>query len=345
MRIAILGAGFAGLGTALFLLLHSKGNVSIDLFDPQPIGGGVSGLSAGLLHPFTGRKAERVKKSGELLASTHTLLTEAAKGAGKPIVLSKGIVRPAFTPQNIDAFKKTAEKYPEETKWWDQEKCHKEIPGLLVGENAGALYIEEGLTLDVKEYLLGLWQMGLRFGLQFQQKVFLEEDFGKFDKIVFATGTSTKNFKPLSHLPIGAIKGQMLRLKWPEHIAPLSHSLMAEGYVVMDKEKKSCMVGATFERDFVDALPHQDVAHPLIMEKIKPFFPSLEKAPILECHAGIRAISLREHLPIVGKVLDKYWFITGLGAKGLLYHGYLADALARAILRDDPSFLPSDMRI
>ena len=122
MRVAILGAGFAGLSTAYYLIHHSKGRVVIDLFDPHPIGGGTSGLSAGLLHPFHGRKAERVWNADTLLKATHTLITESSKGMGRPVVTSRGLLRPATTPLQIANYKKAA-SLNTDTEWWEREKC------------------------------------------------------------------------------------------------------------------------------------------------------------------------------------------------------------------------------
>lgn len=339
MRIAILGAGFAGLGTAYHLLNQTKGNAAIDLFDPAPIGGGVSGLSAGLLHPFPGKRAEKIKNGENLLLSTHHLITEASKGLNQSVILSNGILRPAVTDQQIESFKKTADTYPRETEWWDQKKALDRIPGLYLPENGGALFIKNGVTLDVKAYLEGLWQISLRFGLHFHQRLFTDEaELAKYDKVVFATGMGLKQVGPVAHLPLAPVKGQLLRLKWPENLPPLPFSLISEGFVVMEKGNKTCMVGATFERQFKTEEPDLATALPHIKERIKHFFPSLINAEILECKAGIRATSLNQQ-PLLGKFLDKYWYITGLGSKGLLYHAYLGELLAKAILNDDPEII------
>lgn len=339
MKIAVLGAGFAGLGTAYYLLHLSKGTVSVDLFDPNPIGGGTSGLSAGLLYPFPGKWGEKVKNGDQLLEETHRLITEASRGLNQSVVLSHGILRPAATDIQIDAFSKIAEKYKKETEWWDPKKCFSVVPGLVLPKNGGALYVKDGVTINVKAYMQGLWQISLRFGLHFHQKIFSDEsEFAYYDRVVFASGMGVKQVRPLSHLPLTAVKGQLLRIKWPENLPPLPFSLISEGFVVMEEGNKSCLVGSTFERSFVDENPDLATALPLIKEKISLFFPQIMESEILECKAGIRASSIH-HKPLIGKFLDKYWYITGLGSKGLLYHGYLGNLLAQAILNDDPRLI------
>ncbi len=55
MKIAIIGAGFAGLAGAYYLSEHFQ----VTLFDLKGIGGGASGISSGLLHPYPGEKGRR----------------------------------------------------------------------------------------------------------------------------------------------------------------------------------------------------------------------------------------------------------------------------------------------
>ena len=221
------------------------------------------------------------------------------------------------------------------------------IPNLTLPDEGGGLFIKSGITLDVKSYLEGLWQTGLRFGLQFHQKALTEEsDFKRYDRVIFAGGLGVKKFPPLSDLPLTAVKGQSLLLKWPTNIPPLPFSLFSDGYVVMGKEGKTCIAGATFEREFKDDKPNTEVAYGLIKEKLLPFFPALNKAEILDCYAGIRAMPPTERaFPYLGKVQEKYWFVTGLGSKGLLFHGYLGDILAQAILADNPSLIPPELHV
>ena len=59
-RIAVLGGGLAGLGTAAHLLLEAESTLrALHVFDQAPPGeGGASAVAAGLLHPFTPRSKE-----------------------------------------------------------------------------------------------------------------------------------------------------------------------------------------------------------------------------------------------------------------------------------------------
>ncbi|HEY4832487.1 MAG TPA: FAD-dependent oxidoreductase, partial [Waddliaceae bacterium] len=163
-----------------------------------------------------------------------------------------------------------------------------------------------------------------------------------YDRILIAMGPQSKNFLPLKNLPISAVKGQILELKWPATSAPLPHSLISQKYIVMSPDQKSCLVGSTFEHKFSSPLPDQEKAIREIMPNITTFFPALENAQIIHCRAAFRASSTH-HLPLVGKISDKYYFFTGLGSKGLLYHAWIGKLVARALLTNDPSYFPSEI--
>ena len=62
MKLAIVGAGFCGVYAAF--LASKESNIEITLFDAKGIAAGASGVAAGLIHPFAGRRAN---KSRELI--------------------------------------------------------------------------------------------------------------------------------------------------------------------------------------------------------------------------------------------------------------------------------------
>ncbi len=342
MRIAVLGAGFAGLAVTWYLLYYTRGSISVDLYDPEPIAGGASGISSGLLHPYAGKQAKRSWAATRCMKETHRLITEASRAIGSPIVISKGILRPALTDQQIADFQLCAQQNAD-TEWWDHQKCVSKIENLRLPEHGGGLFIKEGLTLDVKKYLQGLWQACTLMGTQyFQQGMISSHDLAVYDRILIAIGPLAKNFPFLKDLPIEAVKGQILELKWPSGVKAPPFSLISQKYIVMKGDHHSCFVGSTYEHRFDSPTPDPQKAYQDLMPQIISFFPSLEGAEVLNCNAAFRASSYN-HLPLVGKVSDKFYFLTGLGSKGLLYHAWIGKRVARALLTGREDHFPEEV--
>ena len=90
MKVAVLGAGYAGLATALFL--QRAGN-QVTLIDSRGLGGGASGVSTGLLHPYHARKPQLVHRGEEAMAETIALIGFAEQALGRPVALRTGIMK------------------------------------------------------------------------------------------------------------------------------------------------------------------------------------------------------------------------------------------------------------
>ena len=342
MRFAILGAGFAGLAVTWHLLNYTQGTATVDLFDPEPIGTGSSGLSSGLLHPYAGKHARKVWEADRSLEEAHRLFTVAAQAINKPLILSKGILRPALTDGQIESFQTCAHSH-NDTQWWDKHRCESKVEGLHLPSNGGGLFIPNGLTIDSTTYLQGLWQACALLGTQFHQQAMIRKsDLAAYDRILIAMGPLSKNFPPLKDLPIAAVKGQILEIKWPKQVQPPPFSLISQKYLVMSPDYTSCLVGATYEHTFNSPKVDPQKAKTDILPHILSFFPSLHDAEIIGCRAAFRA-STPSHLPLMGKLSDNTYFFTGLGSKGLLYHAWLGKRVARAMLTTDDKHFPAEV--
>ncbi|MBS0623128.1 MAG: FAD-binding oxidoreductase [Verrucomicrobia bacterium] len=342
MKIAVLGGGFAGLSLAWYLCRYTTGSARIDIYDPAPITMGASRVSLGILNPYMGRQAKKAWESDHCIKEVHRLITESSNAGEKPIILATGLLRPACTQEQIQEFQARASDYSD-TQWWDKAACEKAVQGLQLPFAGGGLYIPHAVTLNIDQYLRGLWINIARHSVQYLKFSVLGKDtLAPYDRVVIAMGANCLDFAVLKDLPITRVKGQVLQLKWPEHLPPLPMSVAGEGQLVMSPDYKSCLVGSTYERDFKDFHSDQEFARREILNKISPFFPSLASAPIIECRARIRASS-KSHLPMLGKVNDKIWFYTGLGSKGLLYHAWASSKLAQAVLLNDVSLIPTEL--
>lgn len=343
MKIAVLGAGFAGLSVTYHLLRYRMGRAAIDLYDPEPIGQGPSGISLGLFNPYAGKRAKRGWKADSCIFDLHRLLTVSSQAISQPLILSKGILRPAFTDERIEYYQTLPQEDPN-LEWWPSEKCMKTLQGLTLPEKGGGLYIKEGLTIHVPHYLEGLFRACVNLGAIYKQSFALSKQvLENYDKVIVCLGANSIGFKELKHLPMTPVKGQILTLKWPSHVPPLAMSLVGEKQIVMNPGYDSCSIGSTYEHDFQDLKAHKEYVYQELMPKILPFFPSLADAEVLGCRSGVRASS-RSRFPLLGRIADHFWFFTGLGSKGLLQHAWLGKRLARAILENDPAkHLPSEV--
>jgi glycine/D-amino acid oxidase-like deaminating enzyme len=342
MKIAILGAGFAGLGFAYHMINLSRGRVRLDLFDPTPIGFNSSGISLGLLHAYSGKKANRAPLADKAMDATHELISVASQTHQKPVVLSNGILRPAVSDQQIEHFAKIAHQN-NDTQWWERAECLEKIPNLALPPNGGGLYIKNGLTVNVPAYLEALWQACAVQGSLFRQTVEISADLQEnYDAVVIALGANTLAFPQTSKLPLTPIRGQILEYEVPTDFPPLQHSLAGYKQVVYDPKTSRLSIGATYERQFQDMMPNPAEAEKEILPKVESFFPSIKQGKLVNTRVGMRATT-PDHLPLIGRVDEKHWFLTGLGSKGLLYHALAGKSLAAALLNGgNEAYIPKE---
>ena len=81
----------------------------------------------------------------------------------------------------------------------------------------------------------------------------------------------------------------------------------------------------------------------------KAEYSKLGRWRITGVRTGVRALPPRDSqgsLPLAGRVNSKHrlWVVGGLGARGLVYHAWLGSAMAQAVLADDESVLPEQLR-
>lgn len=322
MKIAILGAGFAGLSTAWHLSQNK--HHSITLFDPSAIGGQASSISAGLLHTYVGLHAKYNPHGREGYEATLRLLDISSKALNQPVYLRSGLLRPALSDSQQIDYKICAEKY-DDVEWWTAEQVQKRVKGI---SSHPALWVKSAITVYPDLYLKGLSIACQNIGVHLAKKaVSTLADLNDFDAIIVATGPKTLLFPECASLKLHLIKGQILELAWPNNLDPLTMPINSQAYIVMNRDNKSCILGSTYERSFNSTEPDLTTAIQEILPKAAALIPVLANSTILSCRAGIR-VSGPDHLPLIQKISPKVWVFTGLGSKGLLYHALYAKKLA-----------------
>lgn len=95
-------------------------------------------------------------------------------------------------------------------------------------------------------------------------------------------------------------------------------------------------------------------AYEELLPKASQVYPSIGDWELIGARAGLRAmppLTPLGSLPILGcvdkyvnvKNKCKYWLFSGLGARGLLYHGLLGRLMAEAVISFDENVLPSEL--
>lgn len=330
MHIAILGAGFSGLAAAWHLLNASNGRCHVTLFDPAGIGGGASGISVGLVHPYSGAHAKLNWRGQEGWLATQYLLRVAADALHEPVADFSGILRLATTEEQRQDFALCAAKYPHDVEWKSAAQCQKLAPATVATEG---IWIHPGAVVDAVKYMEGLWLACQRSGAIYvdQAVVSLHSVAEHFDAVIVAMGTATTTLPELNTLPLTVVKGQVLELEWPKGVPPLSCAINSHAYLIMHPNKKSCFAGATYERGYESAGTDPARALSELGPKIAALVPGLEQARILSCRAGLRSVTA-DHRPLKKHLFGNCWVLSGMGSKGLLYHALFARELSEAVL-------------
>lgn len=330
MKIAIIGAGFAGLATAWNLLNSYKKKIDVTIFDPFGVGGKVSRIAAGLLHPFSGLHAKLNRFGFEGYHETLELLEVSKKALNKEVYENSGILRLALTQSQLLDYKKCAER-ENHVQFLSALECEKKIPYI---EPYPGIYIENAKAVYSESYLEGLFLACQNLGGKLvSTKVNQLQELDSFDLVIVTAGADTTFFSELKDLPISFVKGQVLHLEWPKDLTPLPFPLNSQGYLLMSQDRLSCIAGATFERNFENPYPDLKKAKDEILPKIECLIPKFRDAKIIECKAGVR-VSTKDHMPLIKKIRDNLYVFVGLGSKGLLYHALYAKKLSQLIMKE-----------
>lgn len=306
-KIAIVGAGFAGLATAYYL--QNSGAASVTIFEAERVGAGASGVCSGLLHPYPGLSARRSFKAEEALAAAKQLIRVAEAHTPKVVARHQGILRKSTS---LDQRERLALHC---AKFGDVEQLEQDL-----------FLIHSGITVLSDNYLEGLANALRCGGAEFvYQKIESLKQLDSFDHLVVAAGYGVRQFEECAHLKVKFLKGQSLRLAGEP---PFARSLISQGYIAHVGSAAQFELGSTYEKEFVDEKPHLETAKELLKEKLA-YCP---KAQIIECKAAVRVAPVGHYAPIIEKIGPNAHVFTGLGSRGLLYHGLYGMDLSNKIL-------------
>ncbi|MGC1878061.1 MAG: FAD-dependent oxidoreductase [Rhabdochlamydiaceae bacterium] len=314
MRVAIVGAGFAGLSVAWHL---QEAGCDVTLFERKGIGAGASGIATGLIHPYVGEEGRRSLFASEGLEAAKALITASEEKSGKKILLQKGIIRHIQNEEQRQMFLSHSQTFAD-------IRQH--------GENS--FWIDSGMTIDSSLYLEALWETLSEKGVKLLLNEVSELSSLKgFDQIVVTAGAGVKQFPELSSLPTSLLKGQVLKCQVPKSVALPETSSIGKGYVALTQDRTTCVIGSTYERGELTPTPQPGLAKSRLFPKIAAFFPAVDQLEVIDCQAAFRVTRHGHYLPLATRVKDNIWVLTALGSRGLLYHAYFGKLLALDLLK------------
>lgn len=331
-KIAVVGAGFSGLGVTYHLL---KRGGSVTLFDGKGVGGGASGVASGLLHPYPGESARTSWMGYEGMEETKALL----QLVGEEVYKKNGILKIAVTPKQEKALQKLAKRCPD-VEWWEAERCRSFAPGshFLPG-----VFIKSGITVHASLYLKGLWKVCESLGATFEKLHVSLRELGEFDEVILAAGAGIRGFSAGEDLGLRFNKGQLLVCKKPKYFSSES-SLIGKGYLALSEEEDRCYLGSTYEHEYLTEAPCMRTATHLIFNRVSRFIPAYGSFHVEECRSEMRVAAAQGYRPIVKRLNERGYVLTemsspprlgimtAMGSRGLLYHALLGKQLAEDIL-------------
>lgn len=144
------------------------------------------------------------------------------------------------------------------------------------------------------------------------------------------------------------------REEYPEH----SPAILSDAWLAVQGARRIDL-GSTWDwssRNYSREVTTEEAskASELLLQKASVVYPAINDWTVTGAVAGVRAmppLTADGSLPLLGCVDEfidgdhacKYWLFTGLGARGLLFHGWLGKLMALAVLSSDENLIPSEL--
>ncbi|KAK5773145.1 hypothetical protein PVK06_049450 [Gossypium arboreum] len=332
MLYAVLGAGFAGLSVAWHLLKESPKdlNLHIDLYDEMGIGGGASGVSGGLLHPYSPKVkllwsgAECWKECMKLLSIAEqavsseedfvSLSGEFDQDFGGILDRRRGIIRPATNMNTLNVLNDNAKNCLANCKIEiiDKNAAEKLVPHIHMPFNL-AFYMPEAINVNSKYYLNALFLAcqnivkelsASGFGkknlcLQKKSVNELRELEGEYDAVIICLGAKADLLPELAgKLPLRTSRGVILHLQLPDNIGEdypdHGPSILSDAWLAI-KGNRSLYLGSTWEwksRNSSSNVSTDEASDALqeLLPKASAIYPGITSWSFAGARAGLRAM-------------------------------------------------------
>eukprot|EP00850_Spirogloea_muscicola_P014239 SM000101S09237 [mRNA] locus=s101:84525:86478:+ [translate_table: standard] len=266
----------------------------------------------------------------------------------QPIIVRRGLLRLATEDKHSSDFRKNAKAANDGdlTRATDgndafcitSTRARLLVPGLNIPDDAAALYLPAG------HYEAAVICLG-------------------------AAVASLHEFK--ARLPLIMCRGKILELRAScashNSYPPNAPSLLGSTWLA-HQGNGEMLLGAT--KEYGDENTSSSVspaeaqrASDELLGRFSQIYPQIMSCSVAAVRAGVRALPPRTafgSLPIAGKLIWPYqhslaaaearveakpslWLAGGLGSRGLIYHAWLAECIANAIIHDSESLLPAEL--
>ena len=348
-RVVICGAGVIGGSIAYYL---AKRGVAATIVESDAVAAGASGAAAGILTPPLPDTSD--SPVFELQRRGYDMHAELAKVLPE----ESGVdYRYQHTPRATIAVTEAEERDAlraasalseagRHGRWLTPEAL-RELSGWVdAGTARGAVLLEPPAHVDAYRYSLALVTAAERMGVTLRSGEVrgLDVDGGRVtgvrvanevieaDTVVVAMGPWSSGAAEWLGLPVPVepLKGQIVKVKPAEPIAPFSFG--HGGNYVIVKEPGVVFLGTTEERVGFDRGATIE-ARDAILEFAVTFAPALESAEFIEQTACLRPLSA-DAVPIMGPVpgIEGAYLATGHGRQGILQSPPSGKAMAELIL-------------
>uniref|UniRef100_A0A0E0A5V9 FAD dependent oxidoreductase domain-containing protein n=1 Tax=Oryza glumipatula TaxID=40148 RepID=A0A0E0A5V9_9ORYZ len=337
LRYAVLGAGFAGLSVAWHLLKHSpKGSrVRVDIYDESGIGGGASGVSGGLLHPYSPK--------GELYGrlQARKLLTYCWSLQVLDSDEAQCLIPGLCVPLNFAVYMPLAlninpKKYLQVALFFACQNMSDEASLSSSEQKECKLY---------NEHVDDLQQLA-----------------GDYDSVIICLGARASSLPELTNkLPLRTCRGVIAEFQLPsdtiETYGSQSPSILSDAWLAF-QGPRTVSIGSTWQwksENYSSSVSDDEALNAMeeLLPKASAVYPGITKWKFVQARAGIRAmppLTANGSLPLLGCLNDvigkrsncSFWLVGGLGARGLLFHGLAGKLTAKAVISCDENLIPPE---
>lgn len=292
MKVAIIGAGLAGLSCYYFLKQYVSDIIVLD--EGKEIAAQASGNSAGALNPrFT---AFRTAESDFYTSGFSGAVTFFDQNKEAVAWKKCGALHLINDEKKKIRFEQTVQNWgwPEEYLRLVSKDEASQIAGVDLGYDA--MYLSQSGYLNPKD-LCAFYGDGAK--IEFDTTIKSINDLDA-EVIILACGQGIKDFKETEKLPIGHVRGQITQAKASEYSGRLQCNVHYGGYCTPAIDGVH-MVGATFQR----WLDHSEIIQKDDQDNIDKLGAVSEKlAEGLEIcghRASVRTTS-HDHFPVIGRL-------------------------------------------